>query len=129
MDNYLYDIFFDTFLSLITKKYGTSLSDQQRIDKAEEIIADFHKTNSYTVDMTQALINKKGFNHVTAKVIDGKPVFALTKEGLFKKVKVCYFCTRQKDVIDNDYLDLIYDELRKQAMGENIFNSPDYKNG
>ena len=129
MDNYLYALFYDIFLSLVTKIYGNSLTDQQRIDKVDEIIDGFHKSNSYAVDMTQALIDKKGFNHVKNEMIDGKPVFAITKEGMFRKVKACYFCTRRKDSIDDEYLDLIYDELRRQALGENVFNSSDYKNG
>lgn len=128
MNNYLYDIFFDLILSIVTKKYATKLSDQERIDKAEDMIEEFHKTNSFTVDMTQELINNKGFNKCSSEVVHGKNVFALIKEGMFHKVKACYFITRQKDVIDNAYLDQIYDELRRQASGENVFQSQDYKN-
>jgi hypothetical protein len=48
---------------------------------------------------------------------------------MFKKIKCCYFITRVKDEITGPYLEQIYEELRRQANGENIFGSKDYKNG
>ena len=38
MKNYLREIFSDILLSIVTKKYGTSLNDYQREEKADEII-------------------------------------------------------------------------------------------
>lgn len=129
MKNYLREIFSDILLSIVTKKYGTSLNDSQREEKAEEIIEELREKNTFTVKMTQALIDKKGFNAFYPSNIGGKPVYALVKEGMFHKVKICYFITRNKDTIDGDYLDLIYEELRKQAIGENVFGSPEFKKG
>jgi hypothetical protein len=129
MKNYIYDIFYDTILSIITKKYGTSLNDDEREDKAFELISELRSENKFTVEMTQALIDKKGFNDSYATNIGGKSVYALVKEGMFKKVKVCYFITRNKDSITSEYLEQAYEELRSQANGENIFGSKDYKNG
>ena len=62
MKNYLREIFSDILLSIVTKKYGTSLNDYQREEKADEIIQELHDKNTFTVEMTQALIDKKGFN-------------------------------------------------------------------
>jgi hypothetical protein len=129
MKNYIHEIFYDQLLSVITKKYGTSLNDDQREDKAFEIISDLHAANKFTVEMTQALIDKKGFNASSMENIGGQPVYALAKEGMFKKIKCCYFITRVKDEITGPYLEQIYEELRRQANGENIFGSKDYKNG
>ena len=56
-------------------------------------------------------------------------MYALVKEGMFHKVKICYFITRNKDTIDGPYLEKIYEELRKQAIGENIFHSSEFKQG
>ncbi len=42
MKNYLREIFSDILLSIVTKKYGTSLNDYQREEKADEIIQDLH---------------------------------------------------------------------------------------
>ena len=128
MKNYLSVIFHDTILSLITKKYGTKLNDSQKEDKADEFIRILHDQNAFTCDQTQAIIDKKGLTNYMATQVDGKPVFALTKEGMFHKVKVCYFITRIKDEPDTAYLEQIYDELRQQANGTNVFNSKDYKN-
>lgn len=128
MKNYLRFIFSDIILSIITRKYGTSLNDDEREAKADELIQGLHDNNSFTVDMTQALLDKKGFNNVYSTNVHGEPVYGLVKEGMFHKVKTCYFITRQKDEITNDYLDKIYEQLRKQAAGENVFGSPDYKN-
>lgn len=61
-ENYLREIFSDILLSIVTKKYGTSLNDYQREEKADEIIQELHDKNTFTVEMTQALIDKKGFN-------------------------------------------------------------------
>jgi hypothetical protein len=129
MKNYIPDIFFDTILSIITKKYGTTLNDDEREDKAYDLIDELKENNKFTVDMTQALIDKKGFNDCYVTNAGGTSVYALVKEGMFKKVKVCFLITRNKDRIDGEYLDQIYEELRRQANGENVFNSRDYKNG
>lgn len=129
MKSYIREIFFDLILSQVTKKYGTSLNDSQKEEKANEIIKELHDNNSFTVEMTQALIDKKGFNDFYPTNVGGKPAYALVKEGMFHKVKICYFITRNKDVINGEYLDKIYEELRKQAIGENIFGSPDFKKG
>lgn len=128
MKDYLRTILWDTLLSLITKKYGTKLSDDERIAKAEDILAELKNRNSFTVDMTQAIITKKGINGFTTANVGGQSVFRLAKEGLFGKAKVCYFITRSKDTIDSKYIEQIYDELNRQANGENVFNSPDYVN-
>lgn len=129
MKNYIHDIFYDTLLSIITKKYGTSLNDDQREDKAYEIISELKAENKFTVEMTQALIDKKGFNDSYAANVNGKSVYALVKEGMFKKVKVCFFISRNKDSITSEYLEQVYEELRRQANGENVFGSKEYKNG
>jgi hypothetical protein len=129
MKNYLRDIFSDVILSIVTKKYGTTLNDFEKEEKADEIIEELRTSDTFTVDMTQALIDKKGFNKVYTDNLHGTSVYCLVKEGMFHKVKVCYFITRNKDNIDKEYLVKIYEELRKQAMGENLFNSKDYKNG
>lgn len=128
MKNYIREIFWDTLLSIITKKYGTSLNDQQKEDKADEIIEQLRAENNFTIEMTQATLDKKGMNNFYTTNIHGVPVYAIVKEGMFHKVKTCYFITRNKDEITSKYLDQVYEELRKQAMGENIFKSPDYKN-
>lgn len=129
MKNYLREIFSDILLSIVTKKYGTSLNDYQREEKADEIIQELHDKNTFTVEMTQALIDKKGFNTFYTSNIGGTPVYALVKEGMFHKVNICYFITRNKDTIDGPYLEKIYEELRKQAIGENIFHSSEFKQG
>ena len=56
----------------------------------------------------------------------GTSAFKLAKTGLFGKAKVCYFITRNKDKIDGAYLEKIYDELNRQANGENVFSSSEY---
>ena len=56
-------------------------------------------------------------------------MYALVIEGLFNKVMLGYFITRNKDTIDGPYLEKIYEELRKQAIGENIFHSSEFKQG
>jgi len=128
MKDYLNAILWDTILSLITKKFGTKLNDSEREAKAEEIIAELRDRNSFTVDMTQAIINKKGINDFTTANVGGQSVFKLVKTGMFGKFKICYYITRSKDVIDGAYLDKIYDELSRQANGENVFGAPDYVN-
>ncbi len=129
MKEYLHDIFFDQLLSIVTKKYGTTINDEQREDKAYEIISNLRVENKFTVEMTQALIEKKGFNDSFQSNVNGTPVYALVKEGMFKKVKCCYFITRTKEDITGKYLEDIYDELRRQAGGENVFNTKEYKDG
>ena len=128
MKDYLTTILWDTILSLITKKFGTKLNDTEREAKAEEVIAALRDHYSFTVDMTQAIINKKGINDFTTANIGGQSVFKLVKTGMFGKFKVCYYITRSKDVIDGAYLEKVYDELNRQANGENGFNAPDYVN-
>ncbi len=126
MDNFLKVVFNDIVLSLVTKKYGSSMTDSQREEKADEIIRILHDTNSYSVEMAQKLIDQKGFNTFYNTQIDGKSVTGFVKEGMFHKAKTRYFITRRKDNLDSDYMDQIYDELRRQAMGENVFNTKDY---
>lgn len=58
MKNYLREIFSDILLSIVTKKYGTSLNDYQREEKADEIIQELHDKNTFTVEMTQALTRR-----------------------------------------------------------------------
>lgn len=128
MKDYLTTILWDTILSLITKKFGTKLNDSEREAKAEEVIAALRDHYTFTVDMTQAIINKKGINDFTTANIGGQSVFKLVKTGMFGKFKVCYYITRSKDVIDGAYLEKVYDELNRQANGENVFNAPDYVN-
>lgn len=41
MKNYIREIFWDIILSIITKKYGTSLNDDQREDKADKWSSSF----------------------------------------------------------------------------------------
>ena len=126
MDNFLKVVFNDIVLSLVTKKYGSSMTDSQREEKADEIIRILHDTNSYSVEMAQKLIDQKGFNTFYNTQIDGKSVTGFVKEGMFHKAKTRYFITRRKDNLDSDYMDQIYDELRRQAMGENVFNTKEY---
>lgn len=126
MDNFLKVIFGDLVLSLVTKKYGSSMTDQQRQDKADELIRILHDSNSYTVEMAQKLIDQKGFNSHYTTQINGTSVIALVKEGMFHKAKVRYFITRNKERLDAAYMEQIYDELRRQAQGENIFNTNEY---
>ncbi|MBR6046432.1 MAG: hypothetical protein IKP47_12430 [Ruminococcus sp.] len=128
MKDFLKVVMWDTLLSLITKKYGTSLSDSQREAKADDIIAELKGTNGFTVDMIQSIIDKKGLNYFENANVGGKSVFKLVKTGLFGKAKICYFITRTKEMPDGKYLDQIYDELNRQANGENVFGSPDYVN-
>lgn len=126
MDNFLKVVFNDLVLSLVTKKYGSSMTDSQREEKADEMIRILHDSNSYSVEMAQKLIDQKGFNTFYTTQIDGKSVIGFVKEGMFHKPKVRYFITRKKDNLDSDYMDQIYDELRRQAMGENVFNTKEY---
>lgn len=126
MENFLKVIFGDLVLSLITKKFGGSLTDQQRQEKADEMIRILHDTNSYTVEMAQKLIDTKGFNNHYTTQVNGQSVIAFVKEGMFHKAKVRYFITRNKEKLDTAYIDQIYDELRRQAQGENVFNTSEY---
>ena len=128
MKNYISEIFYDTITSIITRKYGSKLNDSQRMAKVDEYIESLRLGNAFTVDQTQSLIDKKGFNNVYTDNINGKSVYVLAKSGLFGKAKICYFITRNKDEIDTAYLEQIYDELRRQAAGENVFSAPNYKN-
>ena len=128
MKDYVRDIFWDTLLSLVTKKYGTSLSDSQKEAKVEEIITQLRDENKFTIEMTQSIIDKKGLNDFENANIKGQSVYRLVKTGLFGKVKTCYFITRTKDTLDSAYLEKVYDELNRQAAGENVFDSPDYSN-
>ena len=76
--------------------------------------------------MAQKLIDQKGFNTFYNTQIDGKSVTGFVKEGMFHKAKTRYFITRNKEKLDAAYMEQIYDELRRQAQGENVFNSPEY---
>lgn len=129
MKNFLFDIFGDQILSLITKQYGTKLSDSQKHDKVFEILSDLKSQNQFTVDGIQNIIDKKGLDQSSNESAGGKPVYAIYKLGLFKKVKCCYFITRIKEIPDGKYLEQIYDELRQQANGTNVFGADEYKNG
>ncbi len=128
MKDFLKDVLWDTLLSIITRKFGSSLSDSQREAKAEDIIADLKGQYGFTIDMTQSIIDKKGLNYFENASVNGQSVFKLAKTGLFGKAKICYFITRNKDSIDGPYLEKIYDELNRQANGENVFGSSDYIN-
>ncbi len=128
MKDYVRDVFWDTMLSLVTKKYGTSLSDSQKEAKVEEMIAKLRDENKFTIEMTQSIIDKKGLNGFENSNVKGQSVFRLVKSGLFGKAKVCYFITRTKENVDGAYLEKVYDELNRQANGENVFGSPDYIN-
>lgn len=128
MKDFLRDVLWDTLLSIITKKYGTSLNDSQREAKADDIIAELKGSNGFTVDMIQSIIDKKGLNYFESASVGGTSAFKLAKTGLFGKAKVCYFITRNKDKIDGAYLEKIYDELNRQANGENVFSSSEYVN-
>ena len=126
MENFLKVLFGDLVLSLIIKKYGSKMTDKERQDKADELIRILHDSNSYTVEMAQKLIDQKGFNAHYATQVNGVSVIALVKEGMFHKAKVRYFITRNKEKLDAAYMEQIYDELRRQAQGENVFHSNDY---
>ena len=126
MKNFLKVIFNDLVLSLVTKQYGYRLTDDQREEKADEIIRILHDSNSYTVEMAQKLIDTKGLNTFYTTQLSGLPVIALVKEGMFHKPKTRYFITRNKEKLDSAYIDQIYDELRRQANGENVFKTNEY---
>ncbi|MBR6103222.1 MAG: hypothetical protein IKP95_12395 [Ruminococcus sp.] len=128
MKDFLRDVLGDTILSLITKKYGSKLTDSEREAKVEDTIAELKTKHGFTVDMIQSIIDKKGLNYFENSSVSGQSVFRLVKTGLFGKSKVCYFITRTKEAVDGQYLDKIYDELNRQASGENVFGSPDYVN-
>lgn len=127
MKDFLSEIFTDPILSILTKKYGTKLSDSARLAKCTEIIDRLKSEANFAVSSTQSLINSKGINECETANLNGNSMFMLLKRGLFGKPKVCYYITRTKDEITVAYLDQIFDELRRQASGENIFNAPDYK--
>lgn len=129
MKDYLTDIFYDTLLSFVTKKYSTTINDSQRDTIVRDTISRLKGENAFTVQMTQAIFDKKGLNSFCSANVDGKSVFALTKTGMFGKAKIRYFITRKKEGIDGAYLDQIYDELRRQAQGENVFGSSEFKAG
>ncbi len=126
MTNYLVDIFYDTVSGIITQKYGSSFTDAQRREKIMDFIEGLKAGNVFTIEQTQAIIDKKGFNNFYTDSINGVSCFRLVKEGFFGKAKVCYFITRTKDRMDSQYLEQVYEELRKQAAGENVFNSDRY---
>ncbi|MBO6141722.1 MAG: hypothetical protein J6O40_08020 [Ruminococcus sp.] len=128
MKDYLVEIFGDIMMSWLTKKYGTKLSDDQRLDKYVEEFRRLKDEANFSVTSTQSIFDKKGINSAEPTMLNGEPVFRLTKSGMFGKVKVCYYISRIKDEITVDYLDKIFDELRRQANNENVFSAPDYKN-
>lgn len=84
MKNYIREIFWDIILSIITKKYGTSLNDDQREDKADEMVEQLRAENNFTVEMTQALLDKKGMNNFYTSNIKGQPVYGIVKEGMIR---------------------------------------------
>ncbi|MBO4866324.1 MAG: hypothetical protein J5582_07095 [Ruminococcus sp.] len=126
MTNYLVDIFYDTVSGIITQKYGSAFTDSQRREKILAFIDELRVGNVFTIEQTQAIIDKKGFNNFYTDSVNGVSCFRLVKEGFFGKAKVCYFITRTKDKMDSNYLEQVYEELRKQAAGENVFNSDRY---
>ena len=128
MKDYLIQIFGDIMMSWLTKKYGTKLTDDQRIDKYVEEFNRLKQEANFSVTSTQGIFDKKGINSAEGTMLNGEPVFRLTKSGMFGKVKVCYYISRIKDEITVEYLDKIFDEIRRQANGENVFSAPDYKN-
>lgn len=114
---------------MLQRSTGTSLNDYQREEKADEIIQELHDKNTFTVEMTQALIDKKASIPFIPPISGVHLCMLSLKRGMFHKVKICYFITRNKDTIDGPYLEKIYEELRKQAIGENIFHSSEFKQG
>lgn len=128
MKDYLIEIFGDIMMSYLTKKYGSKLNDDQRIEKYLECFKQLKADASFTVTSTQSIFDKKGINSSEPTMLNGEPVFRLTKSGMFGKVKVCYYITRIKDEITVPYLDQIFEELRRQANGDNVFGANDYKN-
>jgi hypothetical protein len=126
LNNYISDIFYDTISGIITQKYGSRFTDAQRREKIEEFIGQLRAGNIFTIEQTQAIIDKKGFNNFYPDSIDGVSCFRLVKEGFFGRAKVCYFISRTKDKMDGEYLEKVYEELRRQAAGENVFNSDRY---
>ena len=128
MKDYLIELFGDIMMSYLTKKYGTKLNDDQRIEKYVEEFRRLKDEANFTVTSTQSIFDKKGINSGESTMLNGEPVIRLVKSGMFGKVKVCYYITRIKDEITVEYLDRIFDELRRQANGENVFSAPDYKN-
>ena len=126
MTNYLVDIFYDTISGIITQKYGGAFTDAQRREKVMAFIDNLKAGNVFTIEQTQAILDKKGFNNFYAESVNGKSCFRLVKEGFFGRAKVCYYITRVKDHMDSAYLEQVYDELRRQAAGENVFNSEKY---
>ncbi|MBR1662737.1 MAG: hypothetical protein IJ696_00225 [Ruminococcus sp.] len=128
MKDYLIELYGDIMMSYLTKKYGTKLNDDQRIEKYVEEFRRLKEEADFTVTSTQSIFDKKGINSGESTMLNGEPVIRLVKTGMFGKVKVCYYITRIKDEITVEYLDKIFDELRRQANGENVFSAPDYKN-
>ncbi len=128
MKDYLIEIFGDIMMSWLTKKYGSKLNDNQRIEKYVECFKQLKADANFTVTSTQSIFDKKGINSSEPTMLNGEPVFRLTKSGMFGKVKICYYITRVKDELTVPYLDKIFDELRRQANGENVFSAPDFKN-
>lgn len=128
MKDYLIEIFGDIMMSYLTKKFGSKLNDNQRIEKYVEEFKRLKNEANFSVTSTQAIFDKKGINSAEPTMLDGEPVFRLTKSGMFGKVKICYYISRVKDEITADYLDKVFDEMRRQANNENVFSAPDYKN-
>ena len=128
MKDFLTEMFTDTILSYLTKKYGSKLNDTDRINKCADIIARLKDTCSFSVGSIQNIIDRKGINAFERASLNDKSMLVLMKRGLFGKPKILYYITRNKDEITSDYLDQIHEELRNQANGTNVFNAPDYKN-
>lgn len=129
INDYINDIFYDTITSIINRKSGTHHNDSERNKLVEEYIAKLRLGNMYYIETTQSLINQKQFNRALPAIVNGKSCYKLIKYGMFGKVKLCYFISKGKNEINTDYLKQVLEELNKQSMGMNVFNSPEYKNG
>ena len=79
MTNYLVDIFYDTVSGIITQKYGSSFTDAQRREKINEFIDHLKAGNMFTIEQTQAIIDKKGFNNFYTDTVNGVSCFRLVK--------------------------------------------------
>lgn len=128
INDYIKDIFYDSITSIINRKAGINHNDAERKKLVDDYIANLRLGNLYYIETTQALINKKQFNRAMPATVNGKSCYKLIKFGMFGKIKLCYFISKGKNEINSEYLQQVLDELNKQAMGMNVFDSPDYKN-
>lgn len=128
MKNFFEEMFTDTILSNLTKKYGTKLNDDERINKCAEIIDELKNKYSFYIGSIQNVIDRKGINDFEATNLNGKSVYVLVKRGFIGKPKIVYYISRTKEEITEEYLSTIYEEIRQQANGTNVFSAADYKN-